>query len=74
MDTEKSTRVTRAEAAEIAGVSERTISRWAAKGLLGKIRRPPSGSTRPVTYEIGKVLAEAERRGRIEDLVLPEEA
>lgn len=38
MDTENA-RVTRKEAAELAGVAERTINRWAQRGLL-KVHRP----------------------------------
>lgn len=70
MDTQI-TRVTRAEAAVHANVSERTISRWAALGLLGTIR-PPSGSHEPATHDLAKVLAVAARSRRVVTLELPE--
>lgn len=71
MDTEI-TRVTRAEAAIHANVSERTISRWAASGALGKIKRPPSGSTEPVRYDLARVMEVAARSRRVVTLELPE--
>lgn len=70
MDTE-SARVTRKEAAELAGVSERTINRWGALGVLG-VRRPRSGSHNPATYDRAKVLAVAARSRRTVTLELPE--
>ena len=69
MDTENA-RVTRKEAAELVGVSERTINRWSAKGLLG-VRRDRR-FRKPATYDRAKVIVTALRAGRIEDLPLPE--
>lgn len=62
MDTER-TRVTKAEAAELAGVSTRQLNRWAAAGLIRTFRRPPgpTGATEPVEYDRAEVLAAGER-------------
>lgn len=64
------TRVTRAEAAAHAGVSERTINRWSAKGLV-RVERDPD-FRRPATYDLAEVMAVAERGRRVETLHLPE--
>jgi phage terminase Nu1 subunit (DNA packaging protein) len=69
MDTENA-RITRKEAAELVGVSERTINRWSAKGLLG-VRRDRQ-FRKPATYDRAKVIAAATRAGRIEELELPD--
>lgn len=55
-------RVTKTEAAALAGVSPRQINRWAAAGLLSAERgaNGPAG-TEPTTYDPGE-LAEARRR------------
>lgn len=58
MDTEN-TRVTRAQAAELAGVSERQINRWSAAGLLTVDYDPQF--RRPATYDPEEVKAAAER-------------
>lgn len=50
----KKQRITRKEAAELAGVSERTISRWRAEGLLTVERDPEF--RRPATYSRAEVL------------------
>jgi predicted site-specific integrase-resolvase len=67
MDTENA-RVTRTQAAEIARVSERTINRWAQRGLL-RVHRP-NGPWGPAEYETEQVLAVSERT--TEDVPLPE--
>lgn len=55
MDT-SDTRVTRAQAAALAGVSPRTISRWSAAGLI----TPERGGWRdPATYSREEVLRAA---------------
>jgi hypothetical protein len=46
--------VTRSEAADIAGVSERTINRWAARQLLWTYRR--KGPYGPAEYDQEEVL------------------
>lgn len=70
MNTENA-RLTRKEAAELAGVSERTINRWGAAGVLG-VQRPPSGSREPATYDRTLVLSIAARSRRAVTLELPE--
>lgn len=62
MDTQ-STRVTRKEAAALAKVSERTIIRWAAAGLL-KPLHGPAGARVHVTYDRAEVEAAAGSRRR----------
>ena len=57
MDTE-TTRITRAEAAALAGVSQRTIHRWGAARLLTP-QYGPVGSTEPATYDPAEVEAAA---------------
>jgi predicted site-specific integrase-resolvase len=47
-------RVTRVEAAELAGVDPRTINRWSAAGLLTVVRDP--SFRRPATYDREEVL------------------
>jgi DNA-binding transcriptional MerR regulator len=69
MDTEN-TRVTRAQAAELAGVSQRTINRWSADGLL-RVRYDPK-FRRPAEYDREEVLRVAARMKGIRDLSLPE--
>lgn len=59
MDTQ-STRVTRAQAAELAQVSERTINRASAAGQLRVWHDPHF--RRPAEYDRAEVLAWAERR------------
>ena len=66
MNTEN-TRVTRKEAAELAGVSERTILRWVSRGLL-KVHRP-DGPWGRSEYDSSQVLAAAGRT--TETLELP---
>lgn len=62
-------RITRQEAAELAGVSDRTISRWAASGRIEVYYvRTPTGAQ--ATYDPDEVLlaAVARRlRGGVED-------
>lgn len=53
MDTQN-TRITRAQAAALAGVSVRTISRWSAAGKLTVERDP--GFRKPATYDRAEVL------------------
>lgn len=62
MDT-TDTRVTRAQAADLAGVKPRTINRWSALGLLA-VRKGPSGSQTPATYSRAEVLRVAQEYGR----------
>lgn len=58
MDNIENTRVTRKEAALLAGVTERTINRWSAEGLLDV----EYGSWRePATYDRGQVIRAAGR-------------
>lgn len=64
-------RVTREEAAVHACVSMRTISRWSALGLLD-VRRPESGSPKPATYSLKRVMQVAQRARRIVTLELPD--
>lgn len=52
-------------------VSERTIMRWAAAGLLAT-ERPPSGSPKPTTYSLRRVMQVANRARRVVSLELPE--
>lgn len=59
----ESTRVTRKEAARMAGVSERTINRWSAAGLITP-EHGPSGSRIPVTYDPVEVIRVATDRNR----------
>lgn len=58
----KKQRITRKEAAELAGVSERTISRWRADGLITVERDPEF--RRPATYSRSEVLRVAKERKR----------
>lgn len=71
MDTEN-TRITRREAAELAGVTERTINRWKARGLLSAVHSPPlpHGGTGPAYYDREEVLNAALRT--TVDVPLPE--
>lgn len=62
MDINKA-RVTRAEAALLAGVSKRTISRWSAEGIIEA--RYTGKRAVPVDYDPDQVLRAA---GRNEDL------
>lgn len=74
MDTQN-TRVTRAQAAELAGVSTRQISRWAAAGLLTVIH-DPNPWTQAALYDPDEVAAAAERwvqrLADMRDVPLPE--
>lgn len=74
MDTQN-TRVTRAQAAELAGVSTRQISRWAAAGLLS-VTRDPNPWTQAALYDPEEVMVAgekwAERLATMRDLSLPE--
>lgn len=64
MDTQKQ-RVTREEAAELAGVTMRTINRWSADGLI----TVQYGNWRePATYDKEEVL----RAARMRNVQLPE--
>lgn len=67
MDTEN-TRVTRKEAALLAGVSERTINRWSAEELI-TVRH--NGWRKPATYDPAEVLRVAGRNGDIAALAEP---
>jgi len=69
MDT-SDTRVTRARAAELADVSERTINRWSERGWI-KVYRP-DGPWAAALYDAEEVVAVAERRSGVTDLALPE--
>lgn len=55
----ENTRITRAQAAEIAGVSERTINRWSAAGLISVVHDPQF--RKPATYSPEEVRAAADR-------------
>lgn len=55
----QNTRVTRAQAAEAAGVSERTINRWRAAGDIS-VRRDRK-FRKPATYDLREVMARANR-------------
>jgi len=68
MDTEN-TRVTRAQAAALAGVTERTINRWSAEGRIQVWR--PNGPWRPAEYDAREVLAAASRTAELTALVDP---
>lgn len=57
------TRVTREAAAEAAGVSVRTISRWRAKKWI-TVRRDRS-FRKPATYSLREVMDTAERMGHV---------
>lgn len=67
MDTENA-RVTRKEAALLAGVTERTINRWAERGLVRVTR--PAGPWGTAQYDREDVLRVALRDGAT--LALPE--
>lgn len=73
MDTQN-TRVTREQAAEMAGVSPRQINRWSAAGLLTVVRDPYF--RKPSTYDPGEVMTAAgkwaKRLATMRDLALPE--
>lgn len=62
----KTTRVTREQAAEAAGVSPRTINRWSAQGRIRVFR---GGWRDPATYDLGEVLAAANRTGELTALL-----
>lgn len=64
MDTQ-STRVTREQAAKLAGVSPRQINRWSAAGLLRDITYGPPGSVTPATYDPEEVLRAAREWPRV---------
>jgi hypothetical protein len=64
MDTENA-RVTRKEAARIAGVTQRTVNRWSAAGLITAHR--PHGPWGPAEYDLTEVL----RAAGMVDLALP---
>lgn len=67
MNTE-STRVTREEAAELAGVSLRQIRRWRESGQLIP-EYGPIGARVPATYDLGEVMRLATRG--TDDVPLP---
>lgn len=67
MDTENA-RVTRKEAALLAGVSERTINRWSAMGLIAVHR--PNGPWGAAEFDRTEVL----RAAKMLDLELPVDA
>lgn len=62
----KRTRVTRKEAAEAAGVTERTINRWSAAGDIRVFRK---GWREPAEYLLREVLARANRGRELAALV-----
>lgn len=64
MDTQN-TRITRAQAAELAGVTMRTINRWSAEGVI-TVRY--NGWREPATYDRAEVL----RAARMVDVELPD--
>lgn len=66
MDTENA-RVTRKEAARLAGVTQRTINRWSAAGII-RVHRP-HGPWGPAEYDTAEVL----RAAGMVDVNLPEE-
>lgn len=61
---DKNTRVTRAEAARIAGVHPRTISRWSAAGRLHPDYRLEGGTHVTAWYDVAEVKAVAAGPGR----------
>lgn len=65
MDNIKKPRVTRKEAALLAGVSVRTINRWNAEGLLDV---QYGGWREPATYDPDQVLHAAGRNADLEAL------
>jgi predicted site-specific integrase-resolvase len=69
MNTENA-RVTRKEAAVLAGVSERTINRWSARGLV-RVWRDPDFRL-PATYDRAQIMAVAAGARRVVTLELPE--
>jgi hypothetical protein len=68
--------LTRAQAAERAGVSTRQISRWAAAGFLTAVYDTSTAWTQPALYDPEEVDAAAERwterLAAMRDLPLPE--
>jgi predicted site-specific integrase-resolvase len=66
MDTEN-TRVTIAQAAELAGVSERTINRWRAQGRIQVWY--PHGPWKAAEYDPREVLAAANRTAELTALL-----
>jgi predicted site-specific integrase-resolvase len=63
-------RVTRAQAAELAGVSMRQINRWSADGLLRVWHDPKF--RKPAMYDRAEVERIAQRAKRMKDVPLPE--
>ena len=63
----QNTRVTRAQAAELAGVSQRTINRWRAQGRIQVWY--PSGPWGAAEYDRGEVLAAANRTAELAALL-----
>lgn len=57
MTNEKSTRVSTREAAKLAGVTERTIKRWAAAGRLSVEYRRMGERAVCATYDVSEVAA-----------------
>ena len=76
METTKRHTLTRAQAAERAGVSTRQISRWAAAGILTTWSDDSTRWATPVYYDPEEVDRAAERWGArlaaMRDLKLPE--
>jgi len=68
MDTQN-TRVTRAQAAVLAGVTPRTINRWSAEGRIQCFR--PNGPWGPAEYDPREVLAAANRTAELLALLNP---
>lgn len=66
MDTQN-TRVTRAQAAALAGVTERTVNRWSAQGRIRVWR--PNGPWGPAEYDAREVLAAADRTAELAALL-----
>lgn len=62
MDTNENTRVSTREAAAMAGVSERTIKRWAAAGRIGVRYERTGNRSVGATYDPGEVRAQERRR------------
>lgn len=64
MDTQNA-RVTREQAAKLAGVSPRQINRWSAAGLLRDVVHGPPGSVIPATYDREEVLRAVQEWPRV---------
>lgn len=64
MDTQEHARVSTREAAAMAGVSERTIKRWAASGRISVRYERTGGRTVGATYAVSEVRAQVLLRAR----------